>query len=94
MQLKKVNETLFNGFFVPLIEKMGLVCSSLKDSNLTAPNTLTVISTIVLIGVTNVSGFYNICKLLSEEVPLELYHSPLWWKLMWPSQSVLTEKGR
>ena len=59
-----------------------------------APNIPTVIITVVLIGVAEIPGSYYMGKLLREEVPLELYHSPFWWKLVISPQSVLMEKGR
>jgi len=58
------------------------------------PNIPTIIITLALIGVAEIPGFYYIGKLVREEVPLELYHSPLWWKLIMSPQSVLMRKGR
>merc|ERR1719253_1350645 len=59
-----------------------------------APSIPTVIITLVLIGVAELPGQYYMSKLVREEVPLELYHSSLWWKLLLSPQSVLTKKGR
>eukprot|EP00578_Thalassiosira_sp_NH16_P023680 CAMPEP_0181083810 /NCGR_PEP_ID=MMETSP1071-20121207/4364_1 /TAXON_ID=35127 /ORGANISM="Thalassiosira sp., Strain NH16" /LENGTH=397 /DNA_ID=CAMNT_0023165509 /DNA_START=41 /DNA_END=1234 /DNA_ORIENTATION=+ len=59
-----------------------------------APSIPTVIITLVLIGVAEIPGQYYMGKLVREEVPLELYHSSLWWKLLLSPQSVLTKKGR
>ncbi len=59
-----------------------------------APNIPTVIITIVLIGIAEIPGFYYVGNLVREEIPLELYHSSLWWKLVMSPQSVLMRKGR
>eukprot|EP00984_Skeletonema_dohrnii_P001426 scaffold454_cov158-Skeletonema_dohrnii-CCMP3373.AAC.1 len=77
--------------YMVLFVTLGLVLGVIAKF---APNIPTVIITLVLIGFAELPGFYYISKLVREEVPLELYHSPLWLKLVMSPQSVLTKKGR
>lgn len=77
--------------FMLLFVTLGLILAVIAKF---APNIPTVIITIVLIGIAEIPGFYYVGNLVREEIPLELYHSSLWFKLAISPQSVLMRKGR
>ena len=76
--------------FMLLFVTLGLILAVIAKF---APNIPTIMITIVLIGIAEIPGFYYVGKLLREEIPLELHHSSMWFKLAISPQSVLMKKG-
>ena len=52
------------------------------------------ILTFAIMMLAEVPGMYLLGKLIRAELPLELYHSPLWWQLYTCPMPMFTRKGR
>ena len=77
--------------FMLLFVTLGLTLAIIQKFAL---NELQMIITFVLIGLMEIPGLYYIGKLVTEELPLEFYHSPIWWKLFLSPLSFFTKSGR
>ena len=77
--------------FMLLLITLGLTLAVIQKF---AQNPIQIIFTMLLIGGMEIPGFYYIGKLVVEELPLEYYHSPVWWKLSLSPLSLFTKSRR
>merc|ERR1712130_383910 len=57
-------------------------------------NYITTIIVIALIILIELPGMAYITQLVNTELPLELYHSPLWWKLFMSPTALFSKSSR
>ena len=58
------------------------------------PSIPQIATTVVFIGLLEIPGLYFIGKFVVEELPLEYYHSPLWWRICLYPSIMLSKRQR
>jgi len=77
--------------FMLMMVSFGLILAIIQKFY---PTTITTIIVIALIILIEIPGMAYITQLVNTELPLELYHSPQWWKLFMSPSALFSKSSR
>jgi len=77
--------------FMLMMVSFGLILAIIQKFY---PRYITTIIVIALIILIEIPGMAYITQLVNTELPLELYHSPMWWKLFMSPSALFSKSSR